>query len=273
MKRERVVSWDGTELSTLTAGESNRPAILFVPGWTMGAEVFAKQFDDLTDDFRIVSFDPRGQGESSKPSRGYTYQERAKDLRAIVEWIDQDDISIVSWSAGVLDHLALMDTLVPPLISAHVFVDGAPCTLIGKDNAWGWFTAEETAAKEFVIAPLADREAFNERFAKWMLEQQSVAAITWLKGISSQTPDWVATLTSAVSMFADYRSTLSGLSETSKVHFIVRDEWGSVAGTWQKQFAPNATFKSFGRHIMFWERAQQFNQLLRGMLFRNMCVK
>jgi non-heme chloroperoxidase len=46
--------------------EGKGTPILFVPGWTMSSEVFAKQQAAFAKTHRVIVLDPRGQGRSSK---------------------------------------------------------------------------------------------------------------------------------------------------------------------------------------------------------------
>ena len=57
---------DGVTLHYLEAGSG--PTIVFVPGWTMPAEIWEHQLRYFSDAFRVVALDPRGQGLSEKAS-------------------------------------------------------------------------------------------------------------------------------------------------------------------------------------------------------------
>lgn len=53
---------DGVRLHYLEAGTG--PALIFVPGWTMPAEIWEAQLRDLSREFRVIALDPRSQGAS-----------------------------------------------------------------------------------------------------------------------------------------------------------------------------------------------------------------
>ena len=60
-----VTTSDGIRIHYLEAGpaEAEAPAILFVPGWTMPAEIWEKQIAHFAKTHRVVAMDPRSQGD------------------------------------------------------------------------------------------------------------------------------------------------------------------------------------------------------------------
>lgn len=61
--------------------------ILFIPGWTMSTKVFERQMEHFraSSRFRVITYDPRGQGRSSKALGGHTYQQHGRDLAAFID--------------------------------------------------------------------------------------------------------------------------------------------------------------------------------------------
>ena len=60
---------DGVQLHYLEAGSG--PTLVFVPGWTMPAEIWDPQIRHFAATHRVVALDPRGHGRSEKPAHGY----------------------------------------------------------------------------------------------------------------------------------------------------------------------------------------------------------
>ncbi|WP_373504891.1 hypothetical protein [Aestuariivirga sp.] len=46
------------------------------------------------------------------------------------------------------------------------------------------------------------------------------------------------------------------------VLIVVRDEWKHVAENWAALHAPTSSVVAMGKHMMFWDRAAEFNHLL-----------
>ncbi|MCG8456128.1 MAG: hypothetical protein MI919_07590, partial [Holophagales bacterium] len=73
----RVEVAPGVEMHYVEAGEG-RP-IVFVPGWTMTTELFRAQIEGFSEHHRVLSFDPRSHGKSTKTSEGNTYAQHGRD--------------------------------------------------------------------------------------------------------------------------------------------------------------------------------------------------
>src|SRR3954467_4940310 len=101
----RFTTSDGVSLHVLEAGtkERGQPTIAFVPGWSMPASIWSTQLAALSATHRVVALDPRGQGESEIPDRGYTTERRAKDIREFVS--RYAPVVLVTWSLGSLEAL------------------------------------------------------------------------------------------------------------------------------------------------------------------------
>jgi len=74
--------------------------ILFIPGLAATLETWNYQVLDLCDEFRCISFDMRGHGDSDKPCSEYSYHEMCSDLRCILTALDLQDVTLVGWSMG-----------------------------------------------------------------------------------------------------------------------------------------------------------------------------
>ena len=120
--------------------------IVFIPGWTMSTKVFERQLKHFADSkqFRAISYDPRGQGLSSKTLDGHTYQQHGRDLSAFIKKLGLNNIVIAGWSFGVLEMLSYINQFGTDNLKAVVIIDGAPKGL-GKDNTkeWVWYSYDD----------------------------------------------------------------------------------------------------------------------------------
>src|SRR5512145_2205518 len=57
------------------SGSGDMP-IVFIPGWTMSTKVFSRQLAHFLESnrWRAISYDPRGQGLTTKTIEGHSYQ-------------------------------------------------------------------------------------------------------------------------------------------------------------------------------------------------------
>lgn len=75
--------------------------VLFVAGWSMGADSWCYQMLALAQQgMRVIAFDRRGHGRSSDPGRGYDFNTLADDLAAVLEALDLDEVTLVAHSMG-----------------------------------------------------------------------------------------------------------------------------------------------------------------------------
>ena len=82
--------------------------IIFIPGWAMSSDIFKHQLAYFSDPdrYRSIAIDPRGQGASSKPETGYTYQQRGRDLAAFINALKLANVVLVGWSFGTLSMVS-----------------------------------------------------------------------------------------------------------------------------------------------------------------------
>jgi pimeloyl-ACP methyl ester carboxylesterase len=241
-------------------------AIVFIPGWTMSSEVFEHQLTHFADStrYRAIAFDPRGQGRSSKTLDGHTYQQHGRDLAALID-LNIDDVVLVGWSSGVNDQMAYVSQFGTERLCALVLLDGTP-RATGDDNAkeWVWYRRDDRdgARGNATVPLLEDRETASVAFATWMLEAATPENVRWVVDIVRQTPDSIAALTNETGAYVDYEADLVALDGKVPMLFVVREEWRDVVTTWRDAHAPSADVAAFGKHLMFWERNREFNEVL-----------
>ena len=92
-------SGEEIELSYKDYGQG-RPVVL-IHGWPSSKEMWEYQIDDLVNaGLRVIKYDRRGFGKSSKPWNGYDYDSLTEDLHAILEQLDLRDAVLVGFSMG-----------------------------------------------------------------------------------------------------------------------------------------------------------------------------
>jgi non-heme chloroperoxidase len=103
------------------AGET----LLFVPGWLMPAEIWRRQIDHFSREYRVVAFDPRSQGASQVAVSGNDIRRRAEDLHELIEHLQAPRLVLVGWSLGVLEALLYVSTRGDSRLAALVLVDNS----------------------------------------------------------------------------------------------------------------------------------------------------
>src|SRR6266478_3352095 len=122
---------------------SGRPVVL-LSGWPLSGASWEKQVPALlAAGYRVITYDRRGFGQSSKPTVGYDYDTFAADLNTLLEHLDLRDAVLVGHSMGtgeVTRYLGrygsarvakgvLVSPIPPYLLQAGANPDGVPQSL------------------------------------------------------------------------------------------------------------------------------------------------
>ena len=105
---------EGLSLHYLAAGSSPQTIVL-VPGWLMPAAIFRRQLEALSDDYRVIAFDPRSQGASAVSKASHAPSRRIADLEDLLLAAGVGHYILGGWSLGVLEILDFVArTSLPP---------------------------------------------------------------------------------------------------------------------------------------------------------------
>lgn len=75
-------------------------AIFFVPGFAGYTRCFEKNVEALAATHKVVVFDPRGFGRSSKTNHGNTVEGHARDIKELMDYLDLKNVTLLGWSSG-----------------------------------------------------------------------------------------------------------------------------------------------------------------------------
>ena len=105
LARSTLRTSDGVNLSLLSAGVAS-PAtpLLFVPGWSMPADLWTPHLLHAARSRPAWALDPRGQGESEIAASGYDADRRAADLFEALAMLRRPVI-VVAWSLAGIELL------------------------------------------------------------------------------------------------------------------------------------------------------------------------
>ncbi len=75
--------------------------IILIHGWPLSNEMWEYQINDLVNSgHRVIAYDRRGFGKSSKPWDGYNYDTMTDDLKALIDQLKLEDITLIGFSMG-----------------------------------------------------------------------------------------------------------------------------------------------------------------------------
>jgi len=99
-------------MGTVTVGQENStpielyyedhgsgPAVVLLAGWPLDSRSWEPQLHPLLDaGHRVISYDRRGFGRSSRPAGGYDFDTLAADLDVLLTELDLRDATVVAFS-------------------------------------------------------------------------------------------------------------------------------------------------------------------------------
>ena len=255
-----VTTSDGVRIHCLEKGAG--PSILFVPGWTMPAEIWEPQIVYFSKKCRVVAMDPRSQGRSSNSAEGNYPTMRARDIKAVVDQLKLAPVLLVGWSLGVPEVIAYADQFGTDTLKGLVLVDGRA----GDD-----FVLERTPGfLRLVDAYQRDRVAVTSEFVRSMYKTpQTEAYLSRITASALRTPTNTAVTLLMGLLTADFRPALAKIDKPTLICTAGHAADHAMKLEMQKQIA-GAKLETFDQagHALFVDEPERFNKLVDELLSR-----
>jgi non-heme chloroperoxidase len=139
--------------------------LVLIHGWPLSHEMWEYQIGDLLDaGFRVIAYDRRGFGKSSKPLYGYDYDTLTDDLKVLLDELDLQDVTLVGFSMGGGEVVNYFSRYAGERISRVVLIGSVtPFMLKTEDNPNG---VPEAVFVEMLTNMKEDRINFLDAFGK-----------------------------------------------------------------------------------------------------------
>ena len=187
MSFAKVGDENSTPIEIYYEDHGSGPPVVLIHGWPLNGDAWEKQVGALlAAGHRVITYDRRGFGRSSKPGIGYNYDTFASDLNILLNTLNLTNVSLVGHSMGTgeitryigkygtkrLRKAVLIGTLGPYLLKAADNPDGVPASVFNGVRAG--IKADRPAAvmeflKNFYSVGGADGKLVSERVieANW----------------------------------------------------------------------------------------------------------
>lgn len=166
-----------TRLHVDDTGGSGRPVVL-IHGWPLSGESWKAQVSALQQaGYRVITYDRRGFGRSDKPMSDYTYDTLTEDLHKVLEALDLNLVTLVSFSMGGGEvaryfslygaerlHSVVLASAVPPYLMRSPGNPDGPLTL--------------TEAAKMTAALTANQDSFCDDFTVQFFSVDGVLKVT-----------------------------------------------------------------------------------------------
>jgi non-heme chloroperoxidase len=159
-------------MSSITVGRENSttidlyyedhgsgPPVVLIHGWPLDGRSWEAQLHALlAAGYRVISYDRRGFGRSSRPSSGYDFDTLCDDLDVLLNHLDLYDVTLVGFSLGTGELARYIGTRGTRRLRSCVFIESlAPSFVRSDDNPRGVDEAAVEAVQQLI---LQDRPAW-----------------------------------------------------------------------------------------------------------------
>jgi non-heme chloroperoxidase len=245
---------DNVTLHYLQAGPPQAPALVLIPGWTMPADIFEPQINELSKRFHVVALDPRSQGDSEKTPEGNYPERHARDINELLQHLKLTNVVLLGWSNGVPDVLSFVEQNGDGNLRGLILVDG----LVNfSDPAMARMMSG--MLKNFQT----DRAKFTDGFVRGMYAtKQSEEYIQHVEQAVLKTPtNSAVTEMFNVLMRVDYTPILA---KVNKPVLYLCEPYLEAQGKLVQAALPGARVEVFknANHALFVDDAEHFNQVV-----------
>ena len=245
--------------------------VILIHGWPLSGRSWEKQVPALLDaGHRVITYDRRGFGDSSKPTSGYDYNTFASDLQKLVTKLDLRDVTLVGFSMGGGEVARYLGAYGAERVSKAVFIAAVPPFLLKTtDNPEGVDGGIFDGIKKAIAA---DRPAFLSQFFSnfynvdvlgGKLISDQVVQLSWniAAGASPK-----GTLDCVAAWVTDFRKDLQGIKVPTLVIHGDADRILPLAATGQRtnNAIPGSRLVVVegGPHGLTWTHAENVNREL-----------
>jgi non-heme chloroperoxidase len=159
-------------MATITVGQENSapielyyedhgsgPPLVLIHGWPLDSRSWEPQVHELLDaGHRVITYDRRGFGRSSRPTAGYDFDTLAADLDRLLTELDLHDATLIGFSLGTGELARYVGKHGTERLSGCVFIESlAPSFTKSAENPNG---VDEAAVEGVQAAILGDRFAW-----------------------------------------------------------------------------------------------------------------
>ncbi len=160
-----TISNGSVDLHVEDTGGDGRPVVL-IHGWPLSGASWASTVPALTEaGHRVITYDRRGFGQSSKPGQDstYDYDTLTGDLDAVLTELDLRDVSLVGFSMGGGEVARYLGTRGEERVHSAVFASAIPPHL-KKDDAHPDGALDDDTVEGMQRDLAADPNGFLDQF-------------------------------------------------------------------------------------------------------------
>jgi non-heme chloroperoxidase len=271
---------NSTDIELYYEDQGSGQAVVLIHGYPLDGHSWELQKRELIDaGYRVITYDRRGFGASSKVGSGYDYDTFAADLNTVLETLDLRDVVLVGFSMGTgelaryvktygherVAKLAFLASLEPFLVQRDDNPEGVPQSVFdgiadaARSDRYAWFT-------QFY----GDFYNLDENLGSRISEE--VVRASWSTAVASAP---VAAYAVVPTWIEDFRPDVEAVRATGKPTLILhgtKDNILPIDATGRRFHAlvPDAQYVEVegAPHGLLWTHAAEVNAALLGFVGR-----
>lgn len=269
---------NGTPIELYYEDQGSGQPVVLIHGYPLNGHSWEKQTQELlTAGYRVVTYDRRGFGQSSKVGSGYDYDTFSADLNTLLETLDLRDVVLVGFSMGTGELARYVSRYGHERVAKLAFLASLEPFLVQRDdNPEG---LPQAAFDEIAAAAKGDRYAWYTQFFKnfYNLDEtlgsrisEEAVAGSWNVAIKSAP---VAAYAVVPSWLEDFRSDVQAVRAAGKPTLILhgtKDNILPIDATARRFHAavPEADYVEVedAPHGLLWTHADEVNRALKDFL-------
>ncbi|MFC8315277.1 MULTISPECIES: alpha/beta fold hydrolase [Gordonia] len=274
----KVGTENSTDVELYYEDHGTGQAVVLIHGYPLDGNSWELQARELIDaGYRVITYDRRGFGKSSKVGTGYDYDTFAADLNTVLETLDLRDVILVGFSMGTgelaryaknhgIDRVAkfaFLASLEPFLVKTDDNPEGVDRSVFdgiaaaAKENRYAWYT-------QFY------KDFYNLDDNLGTRITQEVVDANWNTAVGSAP---VAAYSVVPAWIEDFREDVAAVRDSGKPTLILHGTADNIlpidaTGRRFHQAVPEAEYVEVpdAPHGLLWTHAAEVNEALLGFV-------
>ena len=281
-------------MSTITVGQENStaielyyedhgsgPVVVMLSGWPLDSRSWEPQIHDLLEaGNRVIVYDRRGFGKSSRPTVGYDFDTLAGDLDKLMSKLDLSDVTLIGFSLGTGELARYIGTYGTERLKSCVFIESlAPSFVKSEENPKGIDQAGVDATRQAILDDrpawltglLGDFLNLDDYLGKRVSEE--TVRNNWNAGAEASP---IATWACVLTWLEDFHEDIARIDIPTLILHGTADRILSLEGQGQRLHAalPDAHYVEIegGPHVMCVTHAKEVNRELLAFIAQSAAV-
>jgi non-heme chloroperoxidase len=266
---------NSTDIDLYYEDHGSGPAVVLLSGWPLDSRSWEPQVHALlTAGYRVILYDRRGFGLSSRPTTGYDFDTLAGDLDKLLTTLDLHDVTLIGFSLGTGEVARYIGVHGTARLKSCVLIESlAPSFVKSDENPRGVDRAGVDAVRQAILDDrpawltglLADFLNLDTYLGKRVSEETVRTA--WAAGAGAS--PW-ATWECVLTWLDDFHADIKRIDIPTLILHGTADRILSVEGQGRRMHAalPEARYVEIdgGPHVMCVTHAAEVNRELLAFL-------